>query len=289
MLQHWFRDSGDFVYSVDVSTGHGSLDLDDWLNDPNSLNYRTGYCEQFAASMAVMGRALGIPSRVVIGFTPGTPDVNPDGVRYVEVLDTNAHAWVEMFFDGFGWVSFDPTPRTGSTQPASMTAGFLPETYAESQSPNALQPPNQGLQGFLEPEVVEPTAIPQAAPRWWIVGVFAIVLLVLLIPAAKRIRRRRRLNAIQRGDITAAWEELVDRLDDLGTPVPASSTPLEFAQDTDSALVPLAVRYSSTIYGGREGQGEITDLYGMEGWVETNYDGLHRARAALNPRSLWRR
>ncbi len=79
MLQHWFRDSGDFTYSTDVSTGHGALVLDDWLTDPASQNYRTGYCEQFATSMAVLGRVLGIPSRVVLGFTPGEVTENGSG------------------------------------------------------------------------------------------------------------------------------------------------------------------------------------------------------------------
>ncbi len=72
MLQYWFRDSGEFFYSQEVTTGHRSLDLAAWLNNPTSLNFRQGYCEQFAASMAVLARALGMESRVVWGFTrPG--------------------------------------------------------------------------------------------------------------------------------------------------------------------------------------------------------------------------
>ena len=129
MLQYWFRDSGDFTYSVDVTSGQTSLDLDEWLNDSTSLNWRTGYCEQFALSMAVLGRELDIPSRVVLGFTPGTPMVHENGTNYIEVRDTNAHAWVEMWIDGFGWIQFDPTPRDGTqpgdTQPTSLTADSI--------------------------------------------------------------------------------------------------------------------------------------------------------------------
>lgn len=94
LLQHWFRDSGEFDCSTNVSTGHTSLDLDEWLNEPGTTNYRTGYCEQFATSMAVLGRSLGIPSRVVLGFTPGTTRLDGD-ITVSEVRDTNAHAWVE--------------------------------------------------------------------------------------------------------------------------------------------------------------------------------------------------
>src|SRR5690606_38779508 len=93
MLQHWFRDSGEFTYSQTVTTGHGSLVLDSWLNDATSQNYRTGYCEQFAAAMGVLGRILGIPTRVVWGFTPGRV-TEADGIEVIEVRDTNAHAWV---------------------------------------------------------------------------------------------------------------------------------------------------------------------------------------------------
>ena len=59
--------------------------------------------------MAVMARTLDIPSRVVLGFTPGQP--NPDDENWVVVRDANAHAWVELWMPSQGWVRFDPTPR----------------------------------------------------------------------------------------------------------------------------------------------------------------------------------
>ena len=147
LLQYWFRDSGAFVYSTQVSTGHGVLDLEAWLTEPTSLNYRTGYCEQFAASMAVLGRAIGIPSRVVWGFTPGRVQTQADGTEVIVVRDNNAHAWVEMWMDGFGWVKFDPTPRGDGTQPESVTASFDPVVYLPPPDPNA---PPISVPGFLD-------------------------------------------------------------------------------------------------------------------------------------------
>ena len=80
----------------------------------------SGNCEYFAAAMAVMLRALGIPARVVGGFQRG--EWNPYG-RYFMVRFSDAHAWVEAYFDGPGWVTFDPSPR-GSTmadeQPSAL-------------------------------------------------------------------------------------------------------------------------------------------------------------------------
>ena len=70
---HFSFHSDAFRYSVDIDPGHGASDLAAWLLDPESPNHRIGYCENFATAMAVMARTLGVPSRVVLGFTPGEP------------------------------------------------------------------------------------------------------------------------------------------------------------------------------------------------------------------------
>ena len=291
MLQSWFRDEGNFEYSVEVTTGHDSLALDDWLNDQTSVNYRVGYCEQFAAAMAVLARSIDIPSRVVWGFTPG--DVDEDQI--ITVRDTNAHAWVELWIEPYGWFPFDPTPRAEQTgfdnQPASFTAGVDPTEYleapednssAETANPNALEQPFEDV----APEPLEEPS--NTATRWWVIVLVALVPLVAMIPLYKWARRRRRLARVRNGDITAAWDEIVDRLTDLGVDVPASLTPVELAGSTNHALLPLAHSYSSTVYGGRSGQASEDDLVRVEWWIDRNYEGPQRARAALSLRSLMR-
>jgi transglutaminase-like putative cysteine protease len=152
ILEAWFRDSGEFTYSTRVSTGHDSLRLDDWLNDNTSPNFRTGYCEQFAAAMAVLVRTLEIPSRAVWGFTPGSVE-NINGEQIVTVRDRNAHAWVEVWLEPYGWVQFDPTPRGEQTdypeQPTSLTAGFDPAEHltAEETPGSPSQPSTPGADG----------------------------------------------------------------------------------------------------------------------------------------------
>ena len=292
MLQSWFRDSGEFTYSTDVSTGHDALVLADWLDTEDSVNYRTGYCEQFAAAMAVLARAANIPSRVVWGFTPGEVDQN--GV--ITVRDTNAHAWVELWIEPYGWYPFDPTPRaeqTGFTsQPASITASVDPTDYIDAPEDNPTDipfDPSQGDQtiGNLEPEALDDTA--NVGPRWWLIALVAALPLLGVVPVAKRLRRRRRLHRVRNGDITAAWDEIVDRLTDLGIDVSASQTPLEVARSTDRALLPLAQSYSASIYGGKSGQARESDLVSVEWWLENHYESADRARAALSLRSLFRR
>jgi Transglutaminase-like superfamily/Domain of unknown function (DUF4129) len=120
-LQAWFRN--EFEYSLEVQSGHGSNAIESFLQE------RIGYCEQFSATFAAMARTLGIPSRVAVGFTPGVQ--NAEG--WYSVLGKNAHAWPELWFDGIGWVLFEPTPGRGAPgaeaytgiDPAQDTSGQL--------------------------------------------------------------------------------------------------------------------------------------------------------------------
>lgn len=77
---------------------------------------RSGNCEYFAASLAVMLRSVGIPSRVVAGFQQG--EWNPYG-RYFMVRLSDAHSWVEAYIDGLGWVSLDASPRAEAAAAAA--------------------------------------------------------------------------------------------------------------------------------------------------------------------------
>jgi hypothetical protein len=89
------------------------------------LRERAGYCQQFSGAMALLLRLDGIPARVAAGFTAGTRD--PATGAY-EVTAQDAHAWVETYFEGIGWVPFDPTPpapaaRSGDGLPPLESAG----------------------------------------------------------------------------------------------------------------------------------------------------------------------
>jgi protein-glutamine gamma-glutamyltransferase len=88
-----------------------TLDLSD-MNQPDPLAYflfnkRAGHCEYFASAMVVMLRTLGIPARYVTGFLPG--EFNDLAQDYI-IRASDAHSWVEVYFPGYGWITFDPTP-----------------------------------------------------------------------------------------------------------------------------------------------------------------------------------
>ncbi|MDQ1695654.1 MAG: hypothetical protein QOJ03_1007 [Frankiaceae bacterium] len=97
-----FLTSSPFVYDISVQNPDSTDALENFL-----LHSHRGFCQQFASAMAVMARIANIPSRVAVGFTRGEPQ--PDGSWLVTTHD--AHAWPELYFSGFGWLAFEPTPR----------------------------------------------------------------------------------------------------------------------------------------------------------------------------------
>jgi transglutaminase-like putative cysteine protease len=118
-LQTWFRE---FSYDLSIRSGHDEAAMVEFIAE------RRGYCEQFAGTFAALARTLGLPSRVAVGFTAG--ERRADGRYYVQ--GTNAHAWPEIYFEGVGWVLFEPTPGRGSPVTPNAT-GVPPVQYAGAE------------------------------------------------------------------------------------------------------------------------------------------------------------
>ncbi|MER7544136.1 DUF3488 and transglutaminase-like domain-containing protein [Spirillospora sp. NPDC127506] len=114
-LQRWFTTTGGFSYDLSAPAPQKGSDLVDFL-----LHSKHGYCEQYAASMALMARILGIPSRVAMGYTPGS-EVRPG--EWV-VRSRDAHAWPELYFQGTGWVRFEPTPSGAAGQGTAVAPAY---------------------------------------------------------------------------------------------------------------------------------------------------------------------
>jgi transglutaminase-like putative cysteine protease len=263
LLEAWFRDPNEFTYSIDIDPGHSARNLADWILDEDSPNYRTGYCEQFATAMAAMARALGLPSRVVLGFTPG--ETLSDG--RILVRGKNAHAWVELWMNGQGWVRFDPTPRGDGVNPSTNVnaAGigfdarnFIPvpdDTIDPTDPSGGPTPTSPGDFDFDEdqPNPIGPIAQPEFDTGWRLTLFQGVVLglaaFIGSIPLTKWIRRRRRLQRLKQGDITGAWNEIVDRLTDYGRPPTPDQTPAEVASSLHRSLRPLARNVAETLYG----------------------------------------
>ena len=228
-LQSFFRSEGGFEYDLSVVPGNSGSALADFLEQ------RRGYCEQFAASMAVMARVVGIPSRVAVGFLPGEPVDEPDTYR---VRAHDAHAWPELWFSGVGWVRFEPTPgqRTGgapawSVPPVPRDVPDAAAVPAPTSSAGAVPPSNPRIADRQLLEGEETPATGAAGSRlWWPVAVTVLaVLAVLAMPAgvawSRRGLRWRRAGSNPAGQAEAAWADLRDAARDAGLPWDASSTP----------------------------------------------------------------
>jgi len=215
-LQDWFRKSGGFHYSTQPAPGSGMALLATFITTD-----KVGYCEQFAAAMAVMGRSLGIPSRVVVGFLRPTGHAAERGD--VEFTSDDLHAWPQFYFAGSGWITFDPTPgtRTGGapayTEQALRPRGNEPTAPA---SPRATQRTAPAKPAKL-PDHERAQKPGGGNGAWWLLLV-PIVVGAAVTPRALRSRQRtRRLNA-EPGVTPAAalaagcWAELRATSRDLG-------------------------------------------------------------------------
>jgi transglutaminase-like putative cysteine protease len=225
-INDYFSVDNGFRYSTETQAGtSGSLLLDFLVN-------KKGYCEQYASAMAYLVRAVGIPARVALGFGRGTETQN-----YISVTNKDAHAWVEVYFSGLGWVPFDATPaggagRTGGLEWAqSEDEGDNGSTAGQGNTaPGATPTPSGPARDDLreDPEANLPQASGRTGPRtvslptwaeivggpgaalvdgrevpqlpvWlrWMLGI-GTVLLICAVPALWRSQTRRRRMRLAR-------------------------------------------------------------------------------------------
>lgn len=221
-LYNFFTDgSQTFRYSLATKAGTTGNDLADFLQQ------RQGFCEQYASAMAVMLRIEGIPSRVVLGYTP---EDQTNGVW--PITNKDAHAWVEGYFAGLGWVAFDPTPlssdrvQTPNIASSALTSGGIPSGEGPS-APGLTQVPRPEQQASSSSAPTD--AAGGGAGSGGGIGTASLLLLlggVLLVVAAgtpmlaRELQRRRRLAVAGGSDpgsaAHGAWAELLATARDNG-------------------------------------------------------------------------
>ncbi|MGX5696208.1 transglutaminase family protein [Agromyces soli] len=254
--------------SVASRAGHGA----DRLIELFTRSQMVGDEEQYAAAMALMVRQLGYPARVVMGFAPEIEE----GAESVEVVGSDVTAWVEVPFEGVGWVAFHPTPDQVDV-PQEQT----PKPKSEPQ-PQVRQPPRNDA---VEDELLTTVEIddtddderehPFQVPGWvWVVaGVVGIPLAIVFLPMlfvalAKRRRRARRLAGSADRSSAGAWDELVDRYTELGFEPPERATRLQTAYalgvqageqglEGGAELMALASAVDRDVFDGRALEGEV--------------------------------
>lgn len=268
-IQDWLRGSA-FHYSLDVPALQGPEALATFL-----LNTRTGYCEQFATAMAALARSIGLPARVVVGFTPG----RPLGHHTYLVTDHDAHAWPEIYFPDTGWLRFEPTPLAGgrallpaytTAAPASSTplgprstghpgggagrppAGngtvLTPSRFRLRSGPGAAAPLDHGsvvrtAAGRPRPGGGATGAPPVAGSRHSRLTTTGAALLAVMLLGAASLpavvtagARRRGYTGRRRADPGRAWRQLLRDGSDLGVPLAAGISPRANAQQLRAVL-----------------------------------------------------
>ena len=283
--------SASFTYTLHAPTSTGTDIISDFL-----LRDKAGYCIHFATAMAILARIEGIPSRVAVGFTGGTQE--GDGYK---VTTDNMHAWPELYFEGLGWMPFEPTKSIGSSVTGENSSP-APPSSAPSTSPSTqtVSP---------EPKPTETTASPSSSPpqtpkgsstNWtWLLWIFP-VLLLLAFPAVTRLSLRAwRLRGGQSpvAAAAAAWRELAASHRDLGQEF-LHGSPVEVAkameQDLPNATAAHLVEVAEVVQRSQFARetpptdqlSERVKLLIHE--LRRNVPTPRRLLAFLLPRSLWR-
>jgi transglutaminase-like putative cysteine protease len=309
-LQDFFR-SGNFTYDLEVPPGHDDSALERFL-----FETRRGYCEQFSGAYAAMARAVGLPSRVGVGFTTG--DLGPDG--FYSVRGYHGHAWPEVYLAGFGWIAFEPTPGRGIPGGEGYTG--VPEAQASPGQPNTattlpttsttaapaaggpsstIQFPDLGDPGvdatFDESKpnpwpgrLVRTAVVLAVLPLLWILGLFAV---------RRVLRWRRHATTDHVHRIQVAWDDVSEVLARSGVVPKRSETPKEFAARAARAakldpdlLADLAdrttvARYAPPELAAIDEETLATTLAAarhVERQVRRSFDRRARMRALVDPR-----
>ena len=210
IYDYFSRDNG-FSYSLQTTSGTSGSDI------ANFLQNKVGFCQQYAGAMAWMARAAGIPARVAIGFTRGS---DRDGNTWT-LTNRNAHAWTEVYFDGFGWVPFDATPTAGvvgadrsdwapdTDQPdpvASSSTSAVAPGATSSAAPGATARTDRTFDDPGFAAGVTPGSTGGSSTALLTVGIAALVIALLLVPALRRslLRRRRHAATVPKTTAVAA-------------------------------------------------------------------------------------
>lgn len=288
-LQRYLR-NGSFRYSetAPVADGYDGNGVDVIAE---FLQKKAGYCVHFSSTMAVMARTLGIPSRIAVGYAPGDVIGTRGGKNVYGNTNDDLHAWTELYFEGAGWVGFEPTPGVGSAT-SFVEANGVPSSQTGNESDATQRPGGLDGQEFGSTGAKSRTTESSTTSR-------ALVStgagLLLLGSAPWLLRRARRAWRMRKSSPNPLWHELEDTAQDYGIVTSRADTPRGFASRLRSrkgvdfeALERLlrqveSTRFSRDAASVKDGRADLRTV------IRSLGDGASRAerlRAAALPRSL---
>jgi hypothetical protein len=216
-VEAWLR--ANTAYDLSVPAGPPDVDLVDHF----LFETRRGYCEHIASAMVVLLRSAGIPSRVVTGFGPGGRNAF---TGYYDVRESDAHAWVEVWYANVGWIAYDPTFGVPAVDPGWWDRFVAAEVLRQIGRflAGAVPEPVKHAMGALGHAVASAASV--AADAWPIVAALGIV--GALVVTGVRRRRRRRARGPAPDGAALAFVELEEAMRVRGHPRREPQTPDEF-------------------------------------------------------------
>ena len=245
--------------------------------------------------MTVMLRTLGIPSRVAVGYTGGHYDAD---TKQWLVLDRDAHAWVEVWFPGYGWLPFDPTPGRAAPNPASVSSpdyaptpsdvalGGLADTPVEPPAPTSAPAPAPEPRPVPQDPTQATAVRASGGPPWWRLGIVGVLgVSVLAAPTGRALRRARgRHRGDPRSRVIAAARDLEASIAPLGLAPPVSAS----AGERASAVRALTGVDPSSLYD-RASRARFASEPPARGEVAVAWRESRRLRRAIRRRAPLRR
>jgi transglutaminase-like putative cysteine protease len=304
-LEAWFRTQGGFTYDEQPAVSLSAPPLVSFVTET-----KHGYCQHFAGAMTLMLRSLGIPARVAVGFTSGTYDRSK---RRWTVTDHDAHAWVEVWFDGEGWLPFDPTPGRGqlpgtysSASPRLDTTDFgslfkglgaSPIVRGELQRTRlqgtGIRTGGRDLPGDIG--AIGGTVRDTGGSLLKLVGILLLLAVAGIALAKLAVRRSRYLTRDPRRISAACRAELVDYLADQRVTVPSSATFADLAETVSERLYVDADAFADAAGRARFGPSAQAraaardarrELRAVRGRLRRRLSLVERVRGLVSVRSL---
>lgn len=265
-IEQYFHMNGYTYETTDVAVPGASQDyVDQFL-----FETKQGYCDNFSTSMVVLVRSLGIPARWVKGYTSGRLIEERNGQNVYEIRNNDAHSWVEVYFEGVGWVPFEPTQ--GFVNPYSFSlASPNPEEPAPALQPEERETPRVPLDQLLEqPSATEERWWEKLADVWtWKTGLAALAAAAALGGAGYATRRKwwprwtlfrfRRRQGAGPEWLVPAYAALLRHLHDYGVKRKPHETLRQYAAQVDrlfetDEMGRLTKWYEQAVYGaGHDG------------------------------------
>ncbi len=235
-----------------------------------------GYCNYYASAMTVLARAVGLPARVVSGYSLGD---HAAGVYHV--LEVNAHSWVQVYIPNYGWIEFEPTTSQPEiTRPAKAVPSAGPSQSDETERTRRSRSPNKDLQD-------EELALNRGSgtglwsnPAVWALTAGGALLLVVVSASFLWLRLRERRWALV-PPATRAYSDMLERAGWLGIRLQKHATPFERARVIGDAL--------------QNARGEVdraAHFYVQERYSRSGLGGAERAElaaASATVQAEWRR